>query len=82
MKIDTHNVESRLMYYRRIGLNIAYYRKQKNWIQEDLAQESSMSRSYISHIEAPNEKTNYSMSTLLDIALALEVDPSKLLEAR
>lgn len=41
-----------------------------------------MSRSYISHIEAPTEKTNYSMSTLLDIAVALQIDPSKLLEDR
>lgn len=82
MKNDMSNADTRLMYVRRVGLNIAYYRKQKGWTQEDLAQESNLSRSYISHIEAPVEKTNYSISTLLDIAMALQIDPEKLFESR
>ena len=82
MKTDASSTDARLRYLRRVGRNIAYYRKEKEWIQEDLAQKSNLSRGYISRIEAPTGRTNYSMSTLLDIALALQIDPSKLFEKR
>ena len=40
--------------YKKIGQNIAKYRKEKGLSQEELANEVGISYSYIIHIEAPN----------------------------
>lgn len=65
-----------------IGLNIAYYRKKMGMTQEQLATLINVNRSHISKIESPNLQTQISLDTLFDIASALEVDASKLLEER
>lgn len=68
--------------YIQLGLNIAYYRKLIGYTQEELAEEANLSRSYISTIEAPNEVKTISLEVLFDIAKALKIEPSKLLEFR
>lgn len=65
-----------------LGLNIAYYRKKIGMTQEQLATLINVNRSYISKIESPNLQTQISLDTLFDIASALEVDASKLVEER
>ena len=68
--------------YRRIGLNISYYRKVKGLTQEDLAELAHISRSYLSCIEAPNIAQSFSIATFFDIANALGVEPQVLFEFR
>lgn len=68
------------LYYKQIGLNIAYYRKLSNLSQLDLAEKTNLSRTHISNIEAPNMKTSLSLDSLFDIAEVLDVSPECLLE--
>jgi len=64
----------------RIGLNILYYRKQKGFTQQTLAEITSYSKNHIQKIETAVAAP--SVEALLDIADALEVPVSKLLEER
>jgi len=66
--------------YRQIGLNISYYRKLKKLSQEKLADIVHISRGHLSHIEAPNIASSFSIATLFDIADALEIEPKQLFE--
>lgn len=68
--------------YKKLGLNIAYYRKLKGLSQMQLAEAVGISRTHISNIEAPNMPTSISLETLMDIADALEVSPEALLSFR
>ena len=70
----THSEE-----YKKIGLNIAYYRKLKGLTQLQLAEAINISRTHMSNIEAPNMPTSISLDTLLDIADALEIAAADLL---
>lgn len=65
--------------YKKIGLNIAYYRKLKGFTQMKLAESAGISRTHMSNIEAPNMPTSLSLDTLMDIADALEIPVSELL---
>lgn len=65
--------------YKRIGLNIAYYRKLQGLTQLELAESVNISRTHMSNIEAPNMHTSVSLETLLDIADALNVPASNFL---
>lgn len=65
--------------YKNIGKKVAYYRKQKGLIQEELANTVGISYSYITQIEAPNVCKRMSLEVLLDIADALEIDVKELL---
>lgn len=64
--------------YKMIGLNIAYYRKLKGITQLKLAEKINISRTHMSNIEAPNMPTSISLETLFDIADALDVPVSNL----
>ena len=64
----------------RIGLNILYYRKQKGYTQQQLAELTSYSKNHIQQVETA--KTLPSVIALLYIAEALEIPPSKLFEFR
>lgn len=64
----------------RIGLNIMYYRKERGWTQMDLAEAVDLSRNHMQRIEAATAVP--SLSTLLDIADALEVPVQKLFDVR
>lgn len=66
------------MEYKRIGLNILYYRRAKGWTQEMLARKSGVSRSRISDIERGKEA--FKIDSLMMIAKALEVDYRELLK--
>ena len=68
--------------YIALGLNIAYYRKREGMTQDQLAEKAGMSRSYLGEIEAPNMITTMSLEVLFNIAGALRIQPSKLLEFR
>lgn len=70
------------LYYKQIGLNIAYYRKMKNLSQMALAEAVNLSRTHISNIEAPNMKTSISLESLFDIASVLDVPVKELLNFR
>lgn len=70
------------LYYKQIGLNIAYYRKLRNLSQMALAEAVDLSRTHISNIEAPNMKTSISLESLFDIAEVLQVAPKELLDFR
>ena len=65
--------------YKKIGVNIAKYRKQKNLSQEELANMVGISYSYLTQIEAPNVVKKMSLEVLFDIANILEIDIKKLL---
>lgn len=68
--------------YKKLGLNIAYYRKLKGLSQLQLAEAVGISRTHISNIEAPNMPTSLSLETLMDIADALEVPAEALFSFR
>lgn len=68
--------------YVSLGLNIAYYRKLNGMTQEALAERVGISRSHLSAIEAPNILRPFSLELLFDIAVALNIEVSRLLEFR
>ena len=66
--------------YKMIGLKISYYRKLQGLTQEKLADKLGVATSYIGQIEAPGMYKPISLTTLLRIANALDIPPSKFLE--
>ncbi len=62
----------------RIGLNILYYRKERGYTQQQLADMVSYSKNHIQQIETA--KATPSVIALLDIAKALDIPASKLFE--
>ena len=62
--------------YRKLGLNIAYYRRQKGLTQEQLAEKAGIERSRVSKTEIAWVGT--SLDIIFKIADALEVEPYKL----
>lgn len=75
------SVENRDKYI-EIGLNISFYRKRIGMTQEQLAEKANLSRNFVSAIEAPNLVKALSLEALFNIADALNIEPSKLLEFR
>ena len=65
--------------YKKIGQNIAKYRKEKGLSQEELANEVGISYSYIIQIEAPYVVKKMSLEVLFDIADFLQIDIKNLL---
>lgn len=65
--------------FKRLGLNIQYYRKLNGLTQLQLAEIVNISRTHISNIEAPNVDATISLELLLDIAKALNISVSQLL---
>jgi Predicted transcriptional regulators len=68
--------------YIDLGLNIAYYRKREGMTQDQLAEKANLSRTFLGNIEAPNLVTSMSLEALFNIAKALRIPASKLLEFR
>ena len=66
--------------YRKFGLNVAYYRKDRRFTQEGLAEAINADRSTIAKIE--NAAVGATLDTVFDIADVLEIEPYKLLEFR
>lgn len=65
--------------YKKIGQQIAKYRKEKGISQEELANEVEISYSYVTQIEAPNVVKKMSLEVLFDIAEYLKIDVKDLL---
>jgi transcriptional regulator with XRE-family HTH domain len=63
--------------YKRIGLNIALYRKLRGLTQMQLADRVNISRTHISNIEAPNMNTSISLDLIFHIAKELDVPAYK-----
>ena len=72
----------RINEFRLLGLTIAYYRKLRGLTQAELAEATSLSRTQIRNIEAPNGKTSISLNKLFDIADVLEVPVKDLFDFR
>lgn len=66
--------------YKYLGLNIAYYRKEKGLSQSQLAELVNISRTHMSRIE--NADCAVSLDVVFDICDALCVKPSKLFDFR
>ncbi len=63
--------------YHVIGANIKYYREQANLTQVQLAEQSKISVSYLSKIEATGCDKSLSISVLNQIANVLDIEISK-----
>lgn len=64
---------------RQVGLNVRRLREARGWSQEELAFECGLHRTYISGVE--RGVRNPTVLVLNDLAIALRVQPSRLLEA-
>ena len=62
--------------YKRLGLNIAYYRKEKGLSQIELAEKVDISRTHMSRIETAD--CAVSLDVVFDICDALGVKPAQL----
>lgn len=65
----------------QLGIAIAALRKVRGLSQEQLAEKANISRSHLSAIEAPGIVRAFSMDIFYNIADALEISPSDLLNA-
>ncbi|PBQ30440.1 transcriptional regulator [Sphingobacteriaceae bacterium] len=63
---------------KKIGQRIIEFREQKGWSQADLARACSKDRQAIEKLE--NGKVNPTLYTLLEVANALEISISKLVD--
>ena len=66
--------------YKYLGLNIAYYRKEKGLSQSQLAELVNISRTHMSRIETAD--CAVSLDVVFDICDALNVKPSTLFDFR
>lgn len=70
-----HNEE-----YRKLGLNISYFRKERGLSQMQLAEKIDVSRTHMSRIE--NNDCAVSLDVIFSIAKALDIPVHKLFEFR
>lgn len=61
---------------------IKYYRQQKGYTQEELAELLDVSRQHIAAAESPSMNRGISLDLLFNIAAALETEPYLLLKFR
>ena len=66
--------------YRHLGLNIAYYRKEKGLSQSQLAEFINISRTHMSRIETAD--CAVSLDVIFDICDILCIQPVKLFDFR
>ena len=66
--------------YKCLGLNIAYYRKQRGMSQDQLAEAINISRTHMSRVETAD--CAVSLDVVFDICDALGVPPAKLFDFR
>ena len=66
--------------YRHLGLNIAYYRKERGLSQNQLAELLNISRTHMSRIETAD--CAVSLDVVFDICDVLHINPSKLFDFR
>ena len=68
------------MVLRQVGAKIAYWRTIKGFTQADLAKTTGFSKTTISKLECGNYNENISLNHVIDIADALQIDFTVLLE--
>lgn len=61
----------------RFGQNLRRLRLARSWSQEELAHQAGLSTAYLSRLEGG--KFNPSLSMIVDLSVALEINPSELL---
>jgi len=66
--------------YKKLGLNIAYYRKEQGISQMKLAERINVSRTHVSRIE--NNDCAVSLDVIFSISKALNIPVFKLFEFR
>ena len=66
--------------YRHLGLNIAYYRKERKLSQSKLAEMINISRTHMSRIEMAD--CAVSLDVVFDLCDVLGVSPSKMFDFR
>ena len=66
--------------YKQLGLNIAFYRKQRNLSQIKLAELINISRTHMSRIETAD--CAVSLDVVFDICDVLQISPAKLFDFR
>ena len=66
--------------YKRLGLNIAYFRKEKGLSQIELAEKINISRTHMSRIETAD--CAVSLDVAFDICDALGIKPFQLFDFR
>lgn len=66
--------------YRKLGLNIAYFRKMRGFSQLELAEYANISRTHMSRIETAD--CAVSLDVVFDICDALSISPSTLFDFR
>ena len=66
--------------YKHLGLNIAYYRKERGYSQSRFAEIINVSRTHMSRIETAN--CAVSLDVIFDICDALEISPNRLFDFR
>lgn len=74
--MERHHYEE----YKKLGLNIAYYRKEQGLSQMKLAEKVNISRTHMSCIE--NNDCAVSLDVIFSIANALNIPVFKLFEFR
>ena len=65
----------------QLGMAISALRKMRGMSQEQLAEKAGISRSHLSSIEAPGIARAFSLEIFFNIADALDIAPSDLIEA-
>ena len=79
--LQGENMQARQMEkYKYLGLNIAYYRKEKGLSQSDLAEKINISRTHMSRIETAD--CAVSLDVVFDICDVLEIKPIRLFDFR
>ncbi len=66
--------------YRKLGLNIAYYRKERGLSQMQLADKIDISRTHMSRIE--NNDCAVSLDVIFSVAKVLDIPVARLFEFR
>ena len=79
--MNNENVLKNRDRYVHLGIAIAALRKMRGMSQEQLAEKANVSRSHISSIEAPGIARAFSLEIFFNIADALDIAPSDLIEA-
>ena len=64
-------------YYRRLGLNIAYFRKMRGLTQAELGEKIGIDQTHLSKIEVAS--IGLSLDVLFALSKALDISPDKLL---
>ncbi len=66
--------------YRRLGLNISFYRKARGLSQSQLAEAVNISRTHMSRVETAD--CAVSLDVVFDICRVLEIAPKELFDFR